>query len=85
MNFQTIGGHRTAKTSSNWDYLANTLLPQGKQERQKRLKQYKDASLFFLSIALVTLLEKQVTKLLQLDKSELAQFTTIQSQMHHSY
>jgi hypothetical protein len=80
MNFASLGsGNKRARgTSGRFDLIKNFFYPSGRQERSKRMKQYKDISLFVGSILLVTVFEKQIQKLLQVDKSELTQFTNMQ-------
>lgn len=79
MNFQSIGHSkkRVSFAADKWNALKKKLLPASLQERKKRLAQYRDVTLFVVSIGLVTIFEKRLQKWLTVDKSELNQLTSM--------
>lgn len=72
-----FGKGRTTASGTTWERLKKSVYPTNKSEREKRIKQYRDVSIFVLSIVLVSVFEKKIQNLLKVDKSELTQFSNM--------
>ncbi|CAD8094472.1 unnamed protein product [Paramecium primaurelia] len=80
-----FGKQKGIQQGTSWEKLKKSIYPTNKAEREKRIKQFRDIGIFLASIMIVSVFEKKIQNLLKVDKSEITQFSNMQSSMHAAY